>query len=387
MSEFNNFEEQNDEVSFDFGDDIDLSMPSGDDENQLQEIALEDLIAFGLSRGASDIHIKEGEPPICRIEGKMLRVGNTRSLDSDDVDTILKSCIDDEHLRVFTETNQVDFAYTNYDGTRLRCNAFKENGKTGIVYRILKEGTPNLDDLDVPSVIRMFSQLSSGLVLVTGPTGSGKTTTLAGILNEINLNQQKHIITLEDPIEYTYKSKSSIVRQREIGRDVASFADGLRAALREDPDVILVGELRDLESISIALTAAETGHLVFGTLHTIGAAKTIDRLVDVFSAAQQQQVRVQLSGVLRGIISQKLVKRSDKAGRIAAFEIMLATPSVISMIRDGKWAGIDNAIQTGASSGMLSLNRHLAQLVGEAKISREQAFAASNNVEDLKSII
>lgn len=381
-------QEQDDEVKFSFDDDdFDLSLENDESSNEPQKLNLEDLIAFGISRGASDLHIKEGEPPICRIEGKMLRIGGASKLDDDDVLSLLQSSIDDAHMQVFNNNNQVDFAYTNYDGTRLRCNAFKENGKIGIVYRLLKEGTPSLDDLEVPSVLRKFAQLGSGLVLVTGPTGSGKTTTLAGILNEINSNQQRHIITLEDPIEYTYTSKSSIVRQREIGRDVESFADGLRAALREDPDVILVGELRDLESISIALTAAETGHLVFGTLHTLGAAKTIDRLVDVFSAAQQQQIRVQLSGVLRGIVSQKLIKRADKAGRIAAFEIMLATPSIVAMIRDGKWAGIDNAIQTGASVGMLSLNRHLAQLVGESKISREQAFMASDNVEDLKSII
>lgn len=380
-------QEQDDEVKFSFDDDFDLSLENDESSDEPQKLNLEDLIAFGVSRGASDLHIKEGEPPICRIEGKMLRIGGASKLDDDDVLSLLQSSIDDAHMQVFNNNNQVDFAYTNYDGTRLRCNAFKENGKIGIVYRLLKEGTPSLDDLEVPSVLRKFAQLGSGLVLVTGPTGSGKTTTLAGILNEINSNQQRHIITLEDPIEYTYTSKSSIVRQREIGRDVESFADGLRAALREDPDVILVGELRDLESISIALTAAETGHLVFGTLHTLGAAKTIDRLVDVFSAAQQQQIRIQLSGVLRGIVSQKLIKRSDKAGRIAAFEIMLATPSIVAMIRDGKWAGIDNAIQTGASVGMLSLNRHLAQLVGESKISREQAFMASDNVEDLKSII
>ena len=380
-------QEQDDEVKFSFDDDFDLSLENDESSDEPQKLNLEDLIAFGVSRGASDLHIKEGEPPICRIEGKMLRIGGASKLDDDDVLSLLQSSIDDAHMQVFNNNNQVDFAYTNYDGTRLRCNAFKENGKIGIVYRLLKEGTPNLDDLEVPSILRKFAQLGSGLVLVTGPTGSGKTTTLAGILNEINSNQQRHIITLEDPIEYTYTSKSSIVRQREIGRDVESFADGLRAALREDPDVILVGELRDLESISIALTAAETGHLVFGTLHTLGAAKTIDRLVDVFSAAQQQQIRVQLSGVLRGIVSQKLIKRADKAGRIAAFEIMLATPSIVAMIRDGKWAGIDNAIQTGASVGMLSLNRHLAQLVGESKISREQAFMASDNVEDLKSII
>ena len=376
------------EVNFDFGgmdSDFDLDGSSLDNENQ--EITLEDLISYGVSKGASDLHIKEGEPPVCRIEGRMVRIGNTKKLDDDDVLSLLQSCIDDEHLNIFNKEKQVDFAYTNFDGTRLRCNAFKENGRTGIVFRILKEGVPNLADLEVPSALYKIAQLNSGLVLVTGPTGSGKTTTLAGILNEINLNQQKHIITLEDPIEYTYTSNSSIVRQREIGRDVATFADGLRAALREDPDVILVGELRDLESISIALTAAETGHLVFGTLHTLGAAKTIDRLVDVFSSAQQQQVRVQLSGVLRAIISQKLIKRVDKAGRIAAFEIMLATPSVAAMVRDGKWAGIDNAIQTGANVGMISLNRHLAQLVSEGKITRELAFNASNNVEDLKSII
>lgn len=376
------------EVNFDFGGmDSDFDLDGSSLDNGNQEITLEDLISYGVSKGASDLHIKEGEPPVCRIEGRMVRIGNTKKLDDDDVLSLLQSCIDDEHLNIFNKEKQVDFAYTNFDGTRLRCNAFKENGRTGIVFRILKEGVPNLADLEVPSALYKIAQLNSGLVLVTGPTGSGKTTTLAGILNEINLNQQKHIITLEDPIEYTYTSNSSIVRQREIGRDVATFADGLRAALREDPDVILVGELRDLESISIALTAAETGHLVFGTLHTLGAAKTIDRLVDVFSSAQQQQVRVQLSGVLRAIISQKLIKRVDKAGRIAAFEIMLATPSVAAMVRDGKWAGIDNAIQTGANVGMISLNRHLAQLVSEGKITRELAFNASNNVEDLKSII
>ena len=340
-----------------------------------------------IAKGASDLHIKQDEPPVCRIEGKMVRLGNTRKLDDDDVMNILNSCIDNEHMQTFNKTNQVDFAYASVDGTRLRCNAFRENGNIGIVFRILKSGVPNLADLEVPPILYSFARLGSGLVLVTGPTGSGKTTTLAGVLNEINVNQQKHIITLEDPIEYTYKSQSSIVRQREIGRDVATFADGLRAALREDPDVILVGELRDLESISIALTAAETGHLVFGTLHTIGAAKTVDRLVDVFPSTQQQQVRIQLSGVLRGIISQKLIKRADKPGRIAAFEVMLATPSITSMIRDGKWAGIDNAIQTGAAQGMISLNRNLAQLVSDSKISRESAYAASNNLEDLKSII
>ena len=355
--------------------------------NANDTLNLNDLIQEAVSLKASDIHIKEGEPLICRIDGKMLRVSSSRKFEAEDIEVLLSNCMDEKHKKIFAEEHQIDFAYETLTGLRLRCNAFEENGKVGMVLRLLKNGVPNLLDLEVPSILTNFARISSGLVLVTGPTGSGKTTTLAGILNEINTTQQKHIITLEDPIEYTYVSKSSVVRQREIGRDVISFADGLRAALREDPDVILVGELRDLESISIALTAAETGHLVFGTLHTLGASKTIDRLVDVFPAVQQQQIRVQLSGVLKGVISQKLLKRTDKQGRIAAFEIMVAVPAIVSMIREGKWTSIDNAITTGAGMGMLSLNKHLASLVNDGKIARETAFAASNNIEDLKNLI
>jgi twitching motility protein PilT len=287
----------------------------------------------------------------------------------------------------FIETGEYDFSYSIQGMSRLRVNAYKQRGSFGMALRIIPYDIPTMQFLGLPSVIEELTELNRGLILVTGPTGSGKSTTLATMIDKINSNRRCHIITLEDPIEYLHKHDKSIINQREIGTDTKSFANALRGALREDPDVILVGEMRDLDTISIAITAAETGHLVLSTLHTIGAPQTIDRIIDVFPPYQQQQVRIQLSSVIQAIITQQLLPKADGKGRIAAFEVMIATPAIRNLIRESKVHQIETAMLTGTKNKMQTMDNSLLQLYKAGKITKDMAISRAISQEEIKKYL
>ncbi|MCX7951153.1 MAG: type IV pilus twitching motility protein PilT [Clostridiales bacterium] len=323
--------------------------------------------------GASDLHITVGIPPTARVNGTLVQLTEEK-LTTDQTEEYVRFVLTEEQYEKYQELGELDFSYALQGIGRFRVNAFKQRGSDAMALRTVAAQVPTLDKLEMPNVLKELTNKTRGLILVTGPTGSGKSTTLAAMINEINQNRSCHIITLEDPIEYLHKHKKSIVNQREVGHDTKSYANALRAALREDPDVILVGEMRDLETISIAITAAETGHLVLSTLHTIGASKTVDRIVDVFPPYQQQQIKVQLSAVLEGVISQQLIKRADGNGRVCAMEIMTATPAIRNLIREGKTHQIDSAVQTGAKFGMKTMDMSLVELYKKGLISYEDAL-------------
>ena len=344
---------------------------------------IDKIITICKMQGATDIHLAVGQPPICRINGDLVRLNKIGVLNDNAIKTLIDEMLPKEKKQEFADVRQSDFAYQTADGTRLRVNAYMQRKQHGVALRILSDNHASLSELGLPSILNSICELRSGMVLVTGPTGSGKSTTLAAMIDYINERRACHILTLEDPIEYTHYSKKALVNQREVGDDTLSYADSLRAALREDPDVILVGEMRDLESISIATTAAETGHLVFSTLHTLGAAKTIDRLIDVFPPHQQQQVRVQISSALKAVISQRLLPKADGSGRCVAYEIMLVTPAIASNIRDGKTSAINNYIQTSTASGMILFENSLANLVKAGLLSKEVAFENCNDTDTL----
>ena len=348
---------------------------------------IDKIIAICKKQGATDIHLSVGQPPICRINGDLLRLDRLGILSDATVKLLIEEMLPPEKFPEFQEHHQCDFAYQTADGVRLRINAFMQRKKHGVALRILSDAHANLEELGLPSVLYKICNLRSGLVLVTGPTGSGKSTTLAAMIDYVNSTRACHILTMEDPIEYTHQSKKSLVNQREVGDDTVSYAESLKAALREDPDVILVGEMRDLETISIATTAAETGHLVFSTLHTLGAAKTIDRLIDVFPPHQQQQVRVQIAGALKAVISQRLLPKADGSGRCVAYEIMLINPAISSNIRDGKTSAINNYIQTGAQEGMILFENSLANLVKAGILAKDIAFENCNDTETLSQYL
>lgn len=331
------------------------------------------IINKALKEKASDIHITTNAPPILRIDGLLIPIGEHR-LSGEQTEEIVQSVMSDERYREFVDIGELDFSYNIPNLARFRVNAFFQRGKHAMVMRIIPSTPPGLDDLKMPLDLRKFTKLNSGLVLVTGPAGSGKSTTLAAIVNEINENSYQHIITLEDPIEFMYENKKSIINQREIGQDTKSYATGLKAALREDPDVILIGEMRDLETISIAITAAETGHLVFSTLHTLGAARTINRIVDVFPPHQQNQIKIQLSGVIEGIISQQLLKKKDGKGRVCAAEIMVANPAIRNLIRVGKTHQIDTVLQMGLREQMMTMDYSIEKLLQKGLISSDEAL-------------
>lgn len=310
---------------------------------------------------ASDLHLTVASPPILRINGKLVEV-NDRRLLPEDTKRIAQQIMTPDQMMLFKKKGELDFSYAHPGLGRFRINAYKQRGSYSMAFRVVTFKVPTIEELNLPPVVIELSKKQRGLILVTGPTGSGKSTTLAAMINYMNMHRREHILTLEDPIEYLHKHNKSIVNQREIGNDTHSFANALRSALRQDPDVILVGEMRDLESISIAITAAETGHLVLSTLHTIGAAKTIDRIIDVFPPHQQQQIKVQLSTVLEGVISQQLLPKADKSGRIAAFEVMVTNPAIRNLIREGKTHQMQTVIQTGGKLGMQTMDASLINL-------------------------
>src|SRR5437773_2079310 len=341
--------------------------------------SMSDLLQLVVSEGASDLHVRVGTPPTIRVHGILHRVEGP-SLSPEDSEELMRSITSEEHIQHVRERGGADFGFAFGDMARFRVSVFKEKGNFGVVLRQIPNKLLTLEQIGVPLSVRDLLYKPRGLILVTGPTGSGKTTTLASMVNIINEERDDaHIITIEDPIEYFHKHKKSVVTQREVNVDVPYFAEGLRRALRQDPDVILVGELRDLETMDAAITAAEMGHLVFGTLHTTGAAKTIDRIVNAFPTNQQEQIRIQLSTVLQAVISQLLLPRHDKPGRTAAFEIMINTPSIAALIRDNKTFRINSDIQTGAKYGMVTLDGFLMEKYAQGLISREEVITKSQD--------
>ncbi len=345
-----------------------------------------DLIKYAMNNRASDIHITVGVPPILRIDGVLEYFGE-KILYPEDTERLVKEILDERQIEELQLRGEIDTSYSSPGIGRFRVNAYKQRGSYAMALRIIPLKIPTMEELGLPTVVKDLARLPRGLILVTGPTGSGKSTTLASMINLINEERNCHILTLEDPIEYLHKHNKSIVNQREIGLDSNSFASALRAALRQDPDVILVGEMRDLETISIALTAAETGHLVLSTLHTIGAAKTIDRVVDVFPPHQQQQIRVQLASVMQAIISQQLLPKANGEGRIAAFETMIATPAIRNLIREEKIHQIDTVIQTSKKQGMQTMDNSLLELYQKGLISRETVLSQAVNQDIVKRYI
>ena len=332
-----------------------------------------DLLCEAQSMKASDLHITVGVPPKVRVHGNLVTL-NYPSLTPQDAEELLLPILETRQKEIFDECGEVDFALNFGDRDRCRANVYRQKSMMAGAFRIINSKIPRTEDLGIPWSVTDLHTRNNGLVLVTGPTGSGKSTTLASIINLINKNRDCHIITLEDPIEYVHDHKRSIVNQREMGTDSKSYADALRAALREDPDVILVGEMRDLETISIAVTAAETGHLVFSTLHTIGSAATIDRIIDVFPLSQQEQIRIQLSTVLQGVISQRLIPNAENNGRVAAFEVMLACPAIQNLIRENKTYQIQSVLQTNRQMGMQTLDNALYDLYVNGKIAKTEAI-------------
>jgi twitching motility protein PilT len=339
---------------------------------------ISELLAFSVKNKASDLHLSSGLPPMIRVHGDVRRI-NLPAMEHKDVHRMIYDIMNDGQRKVYEENLECDFSFEIPNLARFRVNAFFQQRGAGAVFRTIPSKVLTLEELNAPKIFQEISQQPRGIVLVTGPTGSGKSTTLAAMINFINENEHGHILTIEDPIEFVHESKKCLLNQREVGPHTLSFANALRSALREDPDVILVGEMRDLETIRLALTAAETGHLVFGTLHTSSAAKTIDRIVDVFPAAEKDMVRSMLSESLRAVISQTLMKTKDGSGRAAAHEIMVGTPAIRNLIRENKIAQMYSSIQTGQALGMQTLDQCMQDLVRRNVVAASEARTRAVN--------
>lgn len=344
---------------------------------------IEEMLRIAKEAGASDVHITVGVPPKMRVNGHLITMDFPRMLPPD-TQALLTEIMNEKQLAMFEEKGEHDMSFSIPNLGRYRVNAYKQRGSVAIALRLVGTKVPAPEELGVPASVIDLYQRKRGLVLVTGPTGSGKSTTLAAIIDKINNNRECHVITLEDPIEYLHQHKMSMVNQREIGLDSQSYAHALRAALREDPDVILVGEMRDFETISVAITAAETGHLVLSTLHTIGAASTVDRVIDVFPPHQQQQIRVQLANVLEAVISQQLIPKADGRGRVAAFEVLHANHAVRNLIREGKSHQLMSVMQTNRKAGMIAMDEAIQQLYYSGAIDREMAIQFAQDPDGME---
>jgi twitching motility protein PilT len=347
---------------------------------------MEDLLRLVVEEKASDLHLSVGSPPAVRLRGALVKL-DLRPLTPEDTETLARAITSEANMQKVNEEGSVDFGFSFRGDNRFRVSVYRQKGSLGIALRLVPRALLTLEEIGFPAAVRELLNLPRGLILVTGPTGSGKSTTLASMLDVINETTSNHIITIEDPIEYFHEHKLGIVNQREIGVDVPSFADGLRRALRQDPDVILVGEMRDLETMETAITAAETGHLVFSTLHTTGAARTVDRVIDAFPGDAKEMVRTQLSTNLKAVISQLLLPRLDGKGRVAAFEIMINTPSIAALIRDNKTFRISNDILTGSKYGMVSLEASLVDLYLRGYISYEQVVTKAQDPQSAIQLI
>lgn len=344
-------------------------------------ILIDKLLSAVVKQGASDLHITVGQPPVLRLSGRMQKL-KTKVLEESDTMGLMKSITPERCQQEFTETGSTDFGFAFGEQARFRVSIFRQRGKVAMVLRQIPVDLFTMDQLKLPEIFKKLIQRPRGLVLVTGPTGSGKSTSLAAMVDYLNENVDHHIITIEDPIEFQHNHKKSTINQREVGTDVTSFAEAIRRALRQDPDVILVGEMRDLETIEAAITAAETGHIVFGTLHTSSAAGTINRIIDVFPTHQQDQIRTQLASSIVGILSQQLLKKVG-GGRVAAFETLVVTPGIANLIRENKIFRITSSIQTGAKQGMQLLDDHILQHYQNGLVTREDALGKCNSPEDL----
>jgi len=349
-------------------------------------LTLEDILRVALQRNCSDVHLKAGSPPLFRLYGELYRA-NTPPLPPEEVRRLAYSVLTPDQIAQFEHRKELDFAFTTVEGARVRANLALQRGTIVAFYRIIPPRIPTFEELGLPPVVRQFCERPRGIVLVTGPAGSGKTTTLASMIDYINQRFPLHIITVEDPIEFVHTDKMALVNQREVGRDTHSFANALKYVLREDPDVILIGEMRDLETIALAITAAETGHLVFATLHTVDAPQTVDRIIDVFPTHQQQQIRMQLSVSLVGVIAQRLLRRADGKGMVAAFEVLVGTSAARALIREGKTFQLPSVIQTGLRQGMITLEQSLAQLVSQGLVTLDDALAEANNPDYLLELV
>ena len=350
------------------------------------DVSLDDALREMVRLGASDLHLTTGAAPTVRVSGTLEPLPGFPTLMPEPLRRVLYRILTQKQREAFEANLELDFSYALRGVARFRVNLYQQRESVGAAFRVIPYEIKPLEELGVPPVVATFAGLPRGLVLVTGPTGSGKSTTLASVIDLANRTRSDHIMTVEDPIEFLHRHKRSLVNQREVGGDTHSFASALKHVLRQDPDIILVGELRDLETISVALTAAETGHLVFATLHTQDAAQTIDRIIDVFPSHQQAQVRTQLAGALQGVVCQTLCKRADGRGRVVATEVMIATPAVRNLIREGKTHQIYSAMQAGAQQGMHTLDQHLAELVRTGRISYEVGLERAHHVEDFNRL-
>lgn len=365
--------------------DKDVTVHVGSDAS-LEDVHIDDLLTEVVERGGSDLHLCPGVPPTARLDGTLTPL-KYQPLTPYDTQRLVYQILTDQQISRFEAELELDFSYAVGKSSRFRSNLYKDRGAVAAAFRLIPAKVPTIRSLGLPVILEDLVRKPRGLILVTGPTGSGKSTTLAAMINQINLERRAHIITIEDPIEYLHEHVMSVVNQRELGQDTKSFANALRAALREDPDVILVGEMRDWETISVAVTCAETGHLVLATLHTLSSAQTVDRIVDVFPAAQQEQIRFQLSNNLEAVICQQLLPRSGVPGRIAAMEIMLASPAVRNLIRESKTHQIPTVIQTSVGIGMQTMDQHLKELYQRNLITYADAMARAMNPDELQRLL
>lgn len=352
----------------------------------LEDVHLDDLLRAMVERGASDLHLCVGVPPVIRVDGGLVPL-NYEKFSPQEAQRIVYDILTDEQIQRFESQLELDFSYSLHRVSRFRVNVFKDKNTVAAAFRLIVAKIPTINDLGLPPVLEDLTRLPRGLVLVTGPTGSGKSTTLAAMINQINAERALHIITIEDPIEYLHTHRMSVINQREVGQDTHEFANALRASLREDPDVILVGEMRDLETMQNAIRAAETGHLVFATLHTNSAAQTVDRIIDQFPVDQQEQIRLMVSNSLQAVLCQQLLPRATGKGRVCVLEIMIATPAIRNLIREGKSHQITSTIQTSAAAGMQTLDQHLRDLYVKGIVTYDDAMARALNPDELKKMI